>query len=165
VVAIGASAGGLEAYKDFFHALPVDTGMAFVLIQHLDPTHHSLLAEILSKATQMPVEEVKSGTRLKANRVYVIPPGAFMAINAGAFTLTPRTKGSAPHLSVNFFMRSLAEECKSGAIGAILANTDRGRDTYCYAPPAQNRTCGFPASGSHLGCVTSRPQSARPFRM
>jgi two-component system CheB/CheR fusion protein len=61
VVAIGASAGGLEAYKEFFHAMPADTGMAFVLIQHLDPSHHSLLAEILSKTTRMPVEEVRQG--------------------------------------------------------------------------------------------------------
>jgi two-component system CheB/CheR fusion protein len=90
VVAIGASAGGLEAYKEFFHALPVDTGLAFVLIQHLDPSHHSLLAEILSKATKLPVDEVRSGIRIKPNHVYVIPPDAFMAITAATFRLTPR---------------------------------------------------------------------------
>src|ERR1700721_472887 len=123
VVAIGASAGGLEAYKEFFHALPVDTGIAFVLIQHLDPSHHSMLAEILSKATKIPVDEVKAGSRVKPNRVYVIPPGAFIAIAAGAFTLTPRNKESGQHLSVNFFLRSLAEERKSGAIGVILSGT------------------------------------------
>jgi len=120
VVAIGASAGGLEAYKEFFHALPVDTGMAFVLIQHLDPSHHSLLAEILSKATRIPVNEVKSGVRIEPNCVYVIPPGA---ISAGTFTLTPRSKESGQHFSVNFFMRSLAEERKSSAIGVVLSGT------------------------------------------
>src|ERR1700678_3211044 len=92
VVAIGASAGGLEAYKEFFNALPVDTGMAFVLIQHLDPRHHSMLAEILSKATRIPVDEVKEGVKVKPNCVYVIPPGRLLAITGGAFGLTPRSQ-------------------------------------------------------------------------
>lgn len=73
VVAIGASAGGLEAYKEFFHVLPSDTGMAFVVVQHLDPSHDSMLTEIIAKATVMSVEEVKSGVRIKPDCVYVIP--------------------------------------------------------------------------------------------
>src|SRR5271154_967102 len=72
IVAIGASAGGLEAYKEFFLALPVDTGMAFVLIQHLDPSHQSMLTEIIAKTTKMLVEEVKSGVAIQPNCVYVI---------------------------------------------------------------------------------------------
>ena len=95
VVAIGASAGGLEAYKDFFHALPSDTGMAYVLVQHLDPSHHSMLTEIIAKATAMPVEEVKSEERIKPDCVYVIPPNALMSISDGTFTLTPRKKNLA----------------------------------------------------------------------
>ena len=138
--------------------------MAFVLIQHLDPSHHSLLAEILSKATKMPVEEVKSGTRIKVNRVYVIPPGAFMAISAGAFTLTPRSKGSAQHLSVNFFMRSLAEECRSRAIGIILSGTGgdgtlglesikaEGGITFAQDPTTAKYD-GMPRSAIDSGCV------------
>src|SRR5512141_1851304 len=90
VVAIGASAGGLDAYSEFFRALPPDTGMAFVLVQHLDPQHHSMLSGILSKITEMPVEEVKPDVKIKPNRVYVIPPNAFMAIVDGRFVLTPR---------------------------------------------------------------------------
>ena len=109
VVAIGASAGGLEAYKEFFHALPSATGMAYVLVQHLDPSHHSMLTEIIAKATAMPVEEVKSGERSRPDCVYVIPPNAFISISEGVFTLTPRSKGPGQHLAVNFFMRSLAE--------------------------------------------------------
>jgi two-component system, chemotaxis family, CheB/CheR fusion protein len=101
----GASAGGLEAYKDFFQALSSDTGMAFVLVQHLDPSHDSMLTEIIAKATAMPVEEVKSGVRIKPNGVYVIPPNAFMSISDGMFALTPRTKGPGQHLAVNFFTR------------------------------------------------------------
>lgn len=123
VVAIGASAGGLEAYETLFHALPADTGMAFVLVQHLDPNHHSLLSEILSKATKMPVAEVKSGVKIKPNNVYVIPPDTFMAIQAGTLVLTPRNRKSNLHLSINFFMRSLAEECKGAAIGVVLSGT------------------------------------------
>ena len=164
VAAIGASAGGLEAYKDFFHALPIDTGMAFVLVQHLDPSHHSLLAEILSKATKMPVDEVKSGVRIEPNHVYVIPPDAFMAISAGAFTLTPRNKESGQHLSINFFMRALAEERKSGAIGIILSGTGsdgtlglesikaEGGITFAQ-DPATAKYDGMPRSAIDSGCV------------
>ncbi len=164
VVAVGASAGGLEAYTDFFHALSVDTGMAFVLVQHLDPMHHSLLAEIISKATRMPVEEVKSGVRIRPNRVYVIPSNTFMAISEGALTLTPRGTEAGLHLSVNFFMRSLAEERKSGAIGIILSGTGadgtvglenikaEGGITFAQAPSTA-RFDAMPRSAIDSGCV------------
>lgn len=92
VVAIGASAGGLEAYKEFFSVLPLDTGMAFVLIQHLDPSHESMLAEIIAKTTKMAVEEVRSGVTIQPNRIYVIPPNALMALADGVFELSPRGK-------------------------------------------------------------------------
>jgi len=164
VVAVGASAGGLEAYTDFFHELPVDTGMAFVLIQHLDPKHHSLLAELLSKATKMPVEEVKSGVRIRPNRVYVIPSDAFMALKKGAFVLTPRGNEYGQHLSVNFFMHSLAEERKSGAIGIVLSGTGsdgtlglenikaEGGITFAQ-DPATAKFDGMPRSAIDSGCV------------
>jgi len=123
VVAIGASAGGLEAYTEFFHALPTDTGMAFVLVQHLDPSHRSMLAEILGKATRMPVEEVKPKVRIRPDHVYVIPAGASMSVADGLLMLTPRRKGPAQHLPINIFMRSLAEQRRSGAIGVIFSGT------------------------------------------
>src|ERR1035437_10973502 len=74
VVGIGASAGGLEAFTKLLKHLPNDTGMAFVLVQHLDPTHGSALTEILSRATAMPVTEVRDGMQVEPNHVYVIPP-------------------------------------------------------------------------------------------
>ena len=92
IVAIGASAGGLEAYKEFFLSLPSDTGMAFVLIQHLDPSHESMLTEIIAKTTRMPVEEVKSGVTIRPNRVYAIPPNALMSLAGSIFQLSPRGK-------------------------------------------------------------------------
>src|SRR5580704_6802898 len=76
VVAIGASAGGIEALSELINCLPTDTGMAFVLVQHLDPKHHSLLTELLARKTAMPVTEVSEGLVVQPNRVYVIPPNA-----------------------------------------------------------------------------------------
>jgi CheB methylesterase len=160
----GASAGGLEAYKDFFQALSSDTGMAFVLVQHLDPSHDSMLTEIIAKATAMPVEEVKSGVRIKPNGVYVIPPNAFMSISDGMFALTPRTKGPGQHLAVNFFMRSLAESRGIGAIGIIFSGTGadgalglesikaEGGITFAQEPSAA-RYDGMPRSVIDSGCV------------
>jgi two-component system, chemotaxis family, CheB/CheR fusion protein len=123
VVAVGASAGGLEAYKEFFHALPLDTGTAFVLIQHLDPSHESMLTEIIAKATTMPVEEVRSGTSIRPNHVYVIPPNALMALTDGACQLSPPSKSAGQQLAVNFFMHSLAQERKSGAMAIVFSGT------------------------------------------
>ena len=74
IVGVGASAGGLEAFTQMLQALPIDTGMAFVLVQHLAPSRPSLLAEILSRATQMPVREVHDEPSVEPNHVYVIPP-------------------------------------------------------------------------------------------
>src|SRR5436853_4920969 len=80
VVGIGASAGGLEAFEQLLSALPNDTGLAFVLVQHLAPSHDSILSELLSKATDMSVVEVSHGMRVQANHIYVIPPNAEMSI-------------------------------------------------------------------------------------
>ena len=81
IVAIGASAGGIEAATELMRNLPEDTGMAFVLVQHLDPKHHSILTELLAKETTMPVKEVTDGTKVEPDHVYVIPPNASMSIS------------------------------------------------------------------------------------
>ena len=164
VVAIGASAGGLEAYKEFFQALPSGTGMAFVVVQHLDPSHHSMLTEIIAKSTAMPVEEVKSGVRIKPDCVYVIPPNAFISISESTFTLTPRSKGPSQPLAVNFFMRSLAESQGAGAIGIVFSGTGadgtlgledikaEGGITFAQEPSTA-RYDGMPRSAIDNGCV------------
>jgi two-component system, chemotaxis family, CheB/CheR fusion protein len=164
VVAIGASAGGLEAFTEFFRALPADTGMAFVLVQHLAPSHHSMLAEILARVTRMPVEEVRPRVRIRPNHVYVIPPGASMSIADGSLMLTPRGKGPTQHLAINIFMHSLAEERGSGAIGVLLSGTGadgtsgmedikaEGGITFAQEP-STTRYDSMPRSAIDSGCV------------
>ncbi len=123
VVGIGASAGGLEAFTKLLGNLPSDTGMAFVLIQHLSPSHESFLPEILARATSMPVVEVKDLTRVRANHVYVIPPNVTMGVRGGFLRLIPRGRDERPHLAIDFFFRSLAEDLQTDAIGVVLSGT------------------------------------------
>jgi two-component system, chemotaxis family, CheB/CheR fusion protein len=123
IVGIGASAGGLEAIKDLLLALPSDTGIAFVLIQHLDPKHESMSADILSRATKMTVTEVKDGMPVEPNKVFVIPPGFSMEILNGILTLLPRPEIRGQHLVIDSFFKSLAEDHKHLAIGVVLSGT------------------------------------------
>src|SRR5271167_3374624 len=89
IVAIGASAGGIEALTELMNHLPSDTGMAFVLVQHLDPKHHSILTELLARKTAMPVTEVSEGLAVEPDHVYVIPPNAMMSISGQTLHLGP----------------------------------------------------------------------------
>lgn len=123
IVAIGASAGGIEAFTELLLELPADTGMAFVVIQHLDPTHHSILTELLGKETSMKVAEVTDGMEVVPNRVFVIPPNTSMSIAGRILHLTPRGEGRGTHMSVDHFMRSLAEDQGNCAVGVILSGT------------------------------------------
>src|SRR5688572_14334025 len=124
IVGIGASAGGLEAFTQLLGLLPDDTGMAFVLIQHLDPTRASFLVEALGRATSMPVVQAEAGAPVEPNHVYVIPPNADVGIEGGKLTLLVRGgDGRGSHLPVDFFLRALAEERGSRAIGVILSGT------------------------------------------
>jgi len=123
IVGIGSSAGGLEALTELLSNMPVDSGMAFVIIQHLDPKHESLTAEILSRITTMAVREVKDSDRVSPNQVYVIPPNHSMAIMNGILNLLPRMEKSGPQMVIDFFFQSLAQEKKERAIGVILSGT------------------------------------------
>src|ERR1035438_3754542 len=126
VAGIGGSAGGLEVFKHLLADLPADTGLAIVFVQHLDPKHHSLLTEILSRSTSMPVSEAADGMRVEANHVYVIPANGELTIAQGVLRLVPRAQTGGVHMPIDRFLRSLAEECGSRAIGVILsgAGTD-----------------------------------------
>jgi len=123
IAAIGASAGGIEALTDLMNYLPADTGMAFVLVQHLDPKHHSILTELLARKTTMNVTEVSDGLPIKPNHVYVIPPNATMFISGHTLHLGPREESRGAHMSVDHFMRSLAEQKGNRAIGVILSGS------------------------------------------
>ncbi|MFN6472848.1 MAG: chemotaxis protein CheB [Nostoc sp. SerVER01] len=124
IVAMGASAGGLDAFTQLLRHLPTDTGMAFVLIQHLSPNQKSLLSEILSRTTQMPVCEVQDGMVVEPNHVYVIPPNAKMTISQGVLKLSPREKNRGHFMTVDAFFLSLAEERGSKAIAVVLSGGD-----------------------------------------
>jgi len=123
IVGIGASAGGLDAFIQLLRALPADTGMAFVLIQHLDPTHPSMLTEILSRATAMRVAEVTDQTAAEPNHVYVIPPGVTLGIERGTFRLSPRKETRGQHRPIDDFLNSLAHDQGHLAIGVILSGS------------------------------------------
>jgi two-component system CheB/CheR fusion protein len=123
IVAVGASAGGVEALGEFLKALRPDTGMAFVVIQHLAPTHSSLLPEILSRSTAMKVRQVEDGMAVEPDTVYVIPPDAMMVLAHGRLKLSPRGDNRAVIRTIDHFMRSLAEEHGHKAIGVILSGS------------------------------------------
>ncbi len=121
IVGIGASAGGLEAILQLLANLPADGNMAFVLVQHLDPTHGSRLTDILSGSTPMTVVEVTDGMPVVANRFHVIPPNTTMTIQAGTLHLVPRGDARLHHLPIDAFFKSLARDQHSSAIGVILS--------------------------------------------
>ena len=123
IVAIGASAGGIEAVTELMNYLPIDTGMAFVLVQHLDPKHHSILTELLGRKTAMTVTEVSEGLPVKPNHVYVIPPNATMTISNQTLHLSPREESRGMHMTVDHFMRALAEQKGNRGIGVILSGS------------------------------------------
>jgi two-component system, chemotaxis family, CheB/CheR fusion protein len=123
VVGIGASAGGLEACTELLKHLPADGGMAYVLVQHLAPQHDSLLSDLLSRNTKMPVHQVEDGMVVRRDHVYVIPPNRDMTISAGILRLVPRPPGHGPHQAIDYFLSSLAEERKSKAIAVILSGS------------------------------------------
>src|SRR5205807_1464297 len=123
IAAVGASAGGIEAFTELISNLATDTGMAFVLVQHLDPEHHSMLTELLSKKTAMRVKEVTNGMIVEPNHLYVIPPNATMSISNHSLQLAPRGDSHALHMPIDHFMRALAEQQGDRAIGVILSGS------------------------------------------
>lgn len=120
---IGASAGGLEALEELFAPMPVDTGMAFVVVTHQHPGHTSLLPEILGKTTRLPVVEARDAQRLQPNHVYLSPPGGTLAVLHGTLHRMEQDAKRSPHLPIDSFLRSLAADQKEKAICIILSGT------------------------------------------
>ncbi len=125
IVGIGASAGGLAAFEAFFSAIPddIEPGMAFVLVQHLDPNHKSILTDLIRRYTRMPVYEVEDGMVVQPNCVYVIPPNYNMVLEYGTLQLQKPTKPHGQRLPIDLFFRSLAQSKQELAIGIILSGT------------------------------------------
>ncbi len=122
IVGVGASAGGLEAFSELLKNLPTDTGMAFVLVQHLDPRHGSVLAELLASWTRMPVIQVHGDIPVQHDQVYVIPPNATMVIANRMLKLNPPSESpSHQRRPVDIFFKALAEDVHSDAIGIVLS--------------------------------------------
>jgi two-component system, chemotaxis family, CheB/CheR fusion protein len=123
VVGLGASAGGLEAVRKLLAALPADTGFAFVLIQHLDPSHRSMLVELLARDTTMKVAQAADGMPIERNCLYVIPPHADLVVRNGLLQISQPQEREGLHLPFDSFLRSLAEDYGPRAVAVILSGT------------------------------------------
>ena len=121
IVGIGASAGGLEALEQFLRHVPPDSGLAFVIVQHLDPTHKAMLTELLQRSTGMKIFQARDRMQVKPNCVYVIPPNKDMSILHGALHLFEPSEPRGLRLPIDFFLRSLAEDHQARSIGVILS--------------------------------------------
>ena len=164
VAGIGASAGGLEAFTELLNALPDNTGIAFVLVQHLDPKHQSVLPELLSRATKMPVVEATNGVRVASNHVYIITPNTSLTIAGSVLRVAKRKVKDGAHMPIDLFFKSLAEDRKAGAIGIILSGTasdgvlglrsikTEGGVTFAQ-DPSSAKFDGMPQSAIAAGCV------------
>jgi two-component system CheB/CheR fusion protein len=149
IVGVGASAGGLEAFTAFLKYLPDDSGMAFVLIQHLDPKQHSQLTDLLAKATRMPVLEVAAETPVEPNHVYVMAPGVCLSMSDGHIRVEER--GGGRNLPIDHFLRSLADDNTSKAIGIVLSGT------------ASDGTLGLKAVKAEGGITFAQEPSSAKF--
>ena len=121
IVGIGASAGGLEALEQFLGSVPPTTGLAYVVVQHLDPTHKGMIVELLQRATTLPVTQVEDGVRVAPDHVYVIPPNRDLSILHGALYLLEPAAPRGLRLPIDFFFRALADDQQALSIGVILS--------------------------------------------
>ena len=163
IVGIGASAGGLEAFAQLLKTLPLDTGMGFVLVQHLDPDHESALTQILSKTTLMPVCDVVNDQSVEPDHVYIIPPDTNLSISNGVLKLQPRPKSRTPHRSIDLFFESLALDRREKSIGVVLsgAATDgtlgleaiKVAGGITFAQDSSAKFDSMPRSAAAAGCV------------
>ncbi len=150
VVGIGASAGGLEPLEEFFRRMPIPNGMAFVIVQHLDPTHEGIMPELLQRATSMKVVQVRNRTSVEPNHVYVIPPNKDMTILKGVLHLMPPAEPRGLRLPIDNFFHSLATDCEDRSIAVILSGM------------GSDGTLGARAIKEHAGLVlVQEPGSAK----
>ncbi len=153
VVGIGASAGGLDAFKKLLKAIPEDSGMAYVLVQHLDPNHESLLVELLQKVTAIPVLEIADDIKVQPNHIYILPSNKMMIANDGVLELSPRPAKNKMerNLPIDLFFKSLAEVHQSQAIGVVLSGT------------ASDGTMGLKAIKDHGGITFAQDEESAQY--
>jgi len=149
IVGVGASAGGLEAFTRLLKDLPPGTGLALVLVQHLDPEHESALAQLLSKATALPVVEAANSLAIEPDHIYVIPANATLRIAQGVLKLAPREAGSGASRTIDAFFEALADDQRERAIGVILSGT------------ASDGTLGLEAIKAEGGITFAQDETAR----
>ncbi len=165
IVGIGASAGGLEAFEQFFHHAASDSGMAYVLVPHLDPSHASILTEILQRCTTMSVLEAQDQMAVEPNHVYVIPPNRDMVIFHGSLQLSVPEQPRGQRMPIDAFLRSLAEDQGENAVGIILSGTGTDGTLGARAilgaggitlvqEPASAKFDGMPSSAIQSGYAT-----------
>ena len=164
-VGVGASAGGLEAFKSFFAHLPPDSGLAFVLVQHLSPDHESVLTEILGRAAPIAVVEARDGMRVEPNRVHVIPPDATLTIVDGRLSVVKPAPPRAGRRPINSFFISLAKDQGDKAVSIILSGVgsdgsaglvavkEAGGLTIAQAEFDHHAMAGMPQSAASTGLV------------
>ncbi|PTD97254.1 EAL domain-containing protein [Pseudothauera lacus] len=164
LVGIGASAGGLEALSNLIAALPTDLGLAYAVIQHLSPTHRSMMAQLLGRETAMAVKEITDGMEPERDTIYVTPPSSNMVLREGRFVLQDEPKSASPRPSVNAFFSSLAAEKGEDAIGVVLSGTGsdgavglreiKAVGGYTFAQEPQSaKYNGMPQAAIDTGCV------------
>ena len=153
VVGIGASAGGLDAFKKLLKAIPENSGMAYVLVQHLDPSHESMLQELLQKVTNIPVLEIADDIKVEPNHIYVIPSNKMMVATDGVLLLAPRPakNKNERNLPIDLFFTSLAEVHQSHAIGVVLSGT------------ASDGTLGLKAIKDHGGITFAQDEASAAY--
>ncbi|MBK6635643.1 MAG: chemotaxis protein CheB [Chitinophagaceae bacterium] len=153
VVGIGASAGGLDAFKKLLKAIPENSGMAYVLVQHLDPRHESMLPELLQKVTNIPVMEIADDVKVQPDHIYIIPSNKMMIANDGKLELTPRPakNKNERNLPIDLFFTSLAEVHQSHAIGVVLSGT------------ATDGTLGLKAIKDHGGITFAQDEASAAY--
>jgi two-component system CheB/CheR fusion protein len=165
IVGLGASAGGLEAFEDFFRHCDTNLGLAFVLVPHLAPSHVSMLTEILQRSTKMAVIEAQDQVKVEPNCVYIIPPNREMAIFHGKLQLSAPTLPHGQRMPIDGFLRSLAEDQNENAIGIILSGTGSdgtlglraiyGAGGICFVQdPTTAKYDGMPTSAIKAGYVS-----------
>src|ERR1035441_9661191 len=177
IIGIGASAGGLEALELFLKNVPAGSGMAFVIVQHLDPTHKGMLAELLQGVTPMKVMQVKDRIRVRPDRVFVIPPNKDLSILHGVLHLLHPVAPRGLRLPIDFFFRSLADDAEERSIGVILSGMGadgtlglkaiKAKAGVVFAQdPASAKFDGMPRSAVHAGLADIvAPVEALPGRI